>query len=226
MYCAQAARTRGLRADVFSRDDLRRVSPQSHSTKNQRTEVNCQSGSRGFKIIVKRPASLDHPTFPCISKLFRLVLGKPRLGFSSQLDTRDLCSMQLTHCIFPNENNKRKSVTNLVNERPTTEGHISFTTSCVLRRNPVRAFTDSHVQQRSSENPGYTQRSKPTSTSKPARVLPLKLDGSDSAFELANRHKNLVGPTTTNSANSDHLARAWKPIRAIQERYASSHALP
>ena len=50
MCCAQAARTRGLRADGFSRDDLR----ESQSTKNQLNEVNCQSGSRDFNFLKRQ----------------------------------------------------------------------------------------------------------------------------------------------------------------------------
>ena len=81
MCCAQAARTRGLRADGFSRDDLRRVGPQ----KNQLTEVNCPRDSRDFKIM-KRPATLDQASPNCSDFFF----GKPRLNFSSQLEQAGL----------------------------------------------------------------------------------------------------------------------------------------
>ena len=130
MLCSSCENSR-IASGWFSRDDLR----ESQSTKNQLTEVNCQSGSRDFNFL-KRPATLDHPTFPNIFKLFRLFLQSLASISARSSNTPDLCGMQLTHSIFPNENNKRKSVTKLVNERPTTEGHISFTTSCVLRATP------------------------------------------------------------------------------------------
>ena len=94
--CTEAERTQGLRADEFSRDELR----ESQSSMNQLTvqiqelqvTVNFLNDSRDSKDLVTASSSgsFHVPGHPLIVQSF---FGKPRRYCSPQLNTPELCTM-------------------------------------------------------------------------------------------------------------------------------------